>query len=93
MKIKKVTFDTFCTWEWEIEEDKNHCSICSTCFESPCKDCKISGYECPPVEGECSHLFHKHCLDEWFRSIKDDTKTCALCRSEFKIKVNYEINY
>lgn len=36
--------------------------------------CSVSHQDrihCPVVEGECGHIFHKHCIDEWLESHHD----------------------
>ena len=42
-----------------------------------------------PCETVCRHVFHKECLDEWY---KVGNKTCPLCRKEqqSKLKQLYE---
>ena len=39
-----------------------------TSFESPCPNCKNPGDDCPPLEGNCGHFFHLHCIYKWLET-------------------------
>ncbi|POY69988.1 hypothetical protein BMF94_7032 [Rhodotorula taiwanensis] len=47
------------------DDDDDVCGICRVAFDGCCPDCKIPGDGCPPVWGECTHVFHLHCLTKW----------------------------
>jgi len=53
--------------KWELGDNEN-CTICMTSYESPCPNCKIPGDECPPIEGNCGHFFHLHCIYKWLET-------------------------
>ncbi len=57
----------------KLNEDKNQCSICLEDITSKALDEK---------QLNCSHNFHKQCVDEWLKT----NKTCPLCRTPV---VNY----
>ena len=70
------------TWKWDVKESK--CSICFEIFERPCGQCKYGGDECGIIEGECSHIFHMHCI---YKAIEENKNLkCPLCRSDWKEK-------
>ena len=50
-------------WKWDIPDD--HCTICLNQFEMPCSKCKYGGDDCAPVQGNCGHDFHMHCIYKW----------------------------
>ncbi|KAG1741847.1 anaphase-promoting complex subunit Apc11 [Suillus paluster] len=59
-------------WLWNTgnanhdeDDEGNICGICHISFEGCCAWCKIPGTDCPLIWGECSHVFHMHCLLEW----------------------------
>jgi anaphase-promoting complex subunit 11 len=37
-------------------------------FEIPCPNCKTPGDDCPPLEGNCGHFFHLHCIYKWLET-------------------------
>lgn len=102
MKIRKVVWNAYCSWYWNINEE-NTCSICQNGFEHPCQDCTVPGVNCPPVESTCSHIFHSHCINKWFSSQQSEYKElidengmkipykdkCPNCRQIWKVKKNY----
>ncbi|GAA5913084.1 hypothetical protein JCM8208_000735 [Rhodotorula glutinis] len=47
------------------DDDDDVCGICRVAFDGCCPDCKVPGDGCPPVWGECTHVFHMHCLMKW----------------------------
>ncbi len=36
----------------------------------------------------CSHHFHKKCIDKWFRNCDDDDISCPMCRSKYELKLD-----
>ncbi|KAH9821144.1 anaphase-promoting complex subunit 11 [Melampsora americana] len=63
--------------EEELEEEL--CGICRNAFEGCCPDCKIPGDDCPLIWGECSHIFHMHCLLKWI-SEESSKQACPMDR-------------
>jgi anaphase-promoting complex subunit 11 len=53
-----------------------------TSFESPCPSCKLPGDDCPPIEGNCSHFFHLHCIYKWLNS---GNEKCPLDREPWSV--------
>ncbi|GAA5902584.1 anaphase promoting complex subunit 11 [Sporobolomyces salmoneus] len=47
------------------DDDEDVCGICRVAYDGCCPDCKIPGDACPPIWGECTHVFHMHCLLKW----------------------------
>ncbi|KAK6904788.1 anaphase-promoting complex subunit 11 [Kwoniella mangroviensis CBS 10435] len=47
------------------DEDDEVCGICQNAFEGCCPECKVPGDDCPLIWGECTHVFHMHCLLKW----------------------------
>ena len=41
--------------------------ICRNYFDAICAigDCNRPGDSCPIIAGECSHMFHYHCIQKW----------------------------
>ncbi|KAJ7058301.1 anaphase-promoting complex subunit 11 [Mycena amicta] len=61
-------------WRWDTGADHNDstseleddvCGICRVPYEGCCPSCKVPGDDCPLIWGECSHVFHMHCLLKW----------------------------
>lgn len=64
MKVKINEWHAVATWRWNIDNADN-CAICQYEYELPCPKCKTPGDECPPIQGECNHFFHMHCILKW----------------------------
>ncbi|KAK1921246.1 putative ubiquitin-protein ligase [Papiliotrema laurentii] len=61
------------------EDDDEVCGICRQAFEGCCPDCKVPGDDCPLIWGECSHVFHMHCLLKWIDT-ESSKQQCPLDR-------------
>lgn len=57
-------------------------------FESPCPTCKIPGDDCPPLEGNCNHFFHLHCIYKWL----ENNEKCPLDREPWVEKTISVLN-
>lgn len=68
-------------WKW-IANDEN-CGICRMAFEACCPDCSLPGDDCPLVWGNCSHVFHIHCIVKWLNS-QLNQQLCPMCRQVWK---------
>ncbi|KAK8844675.1 hypothetical protein IAR55_006524 [Kwoniella newhampshirensis] len=47
------------------DEDEDVCGICQNAYEGTCPECRVPGDDCPLIWGECTHIFHMHCLLKW----------------------------
>ncbi|POW14804.1 hypothetical protein PSTT_02736 [Puccinia striiformis] len=61
------------------EDDKDLCGICRVAFGGCCPDCKVPGEDCPLIWGECTHIFHMHCLLEWIAQ-ESSKQSCPMDR-------------
>lgn len=68
MKIKVESCTMVAEWAWDVKEGDDVCGICHSAYDGCCPNCKRPGDDCPLVWGECSHVFHLHCILTWFRS-------------------------
>ena len=60
--------------------DNEECVICQEIIES--KNSDDQSYEI--VKLECGHLYHKRCIENWYKSSKN--KDCPSCRKDISIK-------
>ena len=58
-------------------------------IECACPHCKFPGDDCPPIEGQCGHIFHLHCIYKWLDS---GTDKCPLDREIWKEKTESVVN-
>ncbi|KAL7420278.1 ubiquitin-protein ligase Anaphase Promoting Complex [Cryptotrichosporon argae] len=81
MKLTIKAYHAVAAWKWdtssephrlyaygtgdEDEDEDDVCGICQAAFESCCPECKVPGDDCPLIWGECTHVFHMHCLLKW----------------------------
>ncbi|KAH8829194.1 anaphase-promoting complex subunit 11 [Flagelloscypha sp. PMI_526] len=77
MKITVKSWNAVAQWRWDIsdpskpdeeeddDEEGNVCGICRNPYDGCCPSCKMPGDDCPLIWGECSHVFHMHCLMKW----------------------------
>ncbi|CAG9321828.1 unnamed protein product [Blepharisma stoltei] len=82
MKVKIEKWLGVARWAWDVPDPQ--CVICLLPFESPCPTCKNPGDDCAPIESECSHHFHLHCISHW---TSEGNEKCPCCRAVFRIKV------
>ncbi|KNZ46263.1 hypothetical protein VP01_741g4 [Puccinia sorghi] len=61
------------------EDDEDLCGICRVAFEGCCPDCKVPGEDCPLIWGECTHIFHMHCLLKWIAQ-ESSKQSCPMDR-------------
>lgn len=83
MKVKVKSWTAVATWKWIANDD--NCGICRMAFDGCCPDCKMPGDDCPIVWGQCSHVFHMHCILKWLNS-QPIHQQCPMCRQEWKFK-------
>lgn len=72
MKVIVKQWHAIAQWQWDTgktdengEPEEDVCGICRVPFEGCCPTCKVPGDDCPLIWGECSHVFHMHCLLKW----------------------------
>ncbi|KAI5118883.1 hypothetical protein M0805_003558 [Coniferiporia weirii] len=75
MKVHVKRWHAIAHWRWDTgtrdaddtEEDGEGdvCGICRVPYEGCCPSCKMPGDDCPLIWGECTHVFHMHCLLKW----------------------------
>ena len=81
MKVKINSWHAVAHWEWDIPDPT--CVICLQPFEAPCPTCKNPGDDCSPIESECGHYFHLHCITRW---TSEGNEKCPVCRADFRIR-------
>ncbi|KAH8101392.1 anaphase-promoting complex subunit 11 RING-H2 finger-domain-containing protein [Cristinia sonorae] len=71
MKVTVKNWHAIAQWRWDIgsnadeDEEGDVCGICRVAYEGCCPTCKMPGDDCPLIWGECTHVFHMHCLLKW----------------------------
>ncbi|GAA6064697.1 hypothetical protein JCM10212_005765 [Sporobolomyces blumeae] len=63
----------------EDDDEDDVCGICRVAFDGCCPDCKVPGDACPPIWGECTHVFHMHCLLKWLAT-ESSKQQCPMDR-------------
>ncbi|KAH0576383.1 RING-H2 zinc finger domain-containing protein [Spironucleus salmonicida] len=59
------------------------CSICKQPADFPCPVCEdLQTSKCKQISGQCGHLFHVHCIDNWIA----EHQTCPLCSESWQPK-------
>ncbi|GAA6016382.1 hypothetical protein JCM11491_002392 [Sporobolomyces phaffii] len=61
------------------DDDEDVCGICRVAYDGCCPDCKVPGDSCPPIWGECTHVFHMHCLLKWLAT-ESSKQQCPMDR-------------
>ncbi|GAW06248.1 anaphase-promoting complex subunit apc11 [Lentinula edodes] len=76
MKVEVKHWHAVAQWRWDTgvssddtnkgdDDEGDVCGICRVPYEGCCPACKVPGDDCPLIWGECSHVFHMHCLLKW----------------------------
>ncbi|KAI9197225.1 RING/U-box [Polychytrium aggregatum] len=90
MKITINSWNAHAYWKWVIgnaddegeDDDEDICGICRFPYDACCPNCKNPGDDCSLLWGECSHVFHLHCITQWLVT-RDH---CPMDRSVWKTK-------
>ncbi|KAI9316367.1 anaphase-promoting complex subunit 11, partial [Dichotomocladium elegans] len=82
MKLKLKSWTMAAYWSWDVEE-ADICGICQVVYDGCCPDCTTPGDDCPLIWGECSHVFHLHCLMKWHAS-STHGEQCPMDRRPWK---------
>ncbi|KAJ8593310.1 anaphase-promoting complex subunit Apc11 [Rhizopogon salebrosus TDB-379] len=76
MKVHIKHWSAVAQWRWNTgnsnhdqDDEGDVCGICRVPFEGCCPSCKMPGDDCPLIWGECSHVFHMHCLLKWLGTV------------------------
>jgi hypothetical protein len=86
ISIKNVKF--VCVSAYKVREEENKCNICLNKISECCIDCSLSIIDkdtvnCCAVSGEfCSHIFHSHCINKFFRANTHEEPKCPLCKEK-----------
>lgn len=85
MKINIKSWNMAAEWSWNIlREGEDSCSICHSKYDACCPTCKMPGDDCPLMWGECSHVFHLHCIVTWFQTSPNGER-CPMDRKPWRI--------
>mmetsp|Transcript_50106 Transcript_50106/g.128965 ORF Transcript_50106/g.128965 Transcript_50106/m.128965 type:complete len:87 (+) Transcript_50106:125-385(+) len=84
MEVQIKEWKAVAAWTWGMDED-DVCGICRHSYDSPCPACNMPGEDCPPMWGECNHVFHMHCILKWLQAQNQDAN-CPMCRRPWAFK-------
>lgn len=61
----------------------SNASLTTEQLETECCICHqpLSSSKCYRIK-KCKHVYHKHCIKEWYSSLNNTYKTCPLCRTQ-----------
>ncbi|KAJ7116622.1 anaphase-promoting complex subunit 11 [Mycena epipterygia] len=71
MTVTLKHWNAVALWQWHTNADGENadsediCGVCRVPYEGCCPSCRIPGDDCPLIWGECTHVFHMHCLLQW----------------------------
>nr|CAG8460136.1 10591_t:CDS:10 [Entrophospora candida] len=65
--ILTISWNSVAYWRWDVSNEEV-CGICRNLFDGCCPACRIPGDDCPLICGECTHVFHMHCLLKWLQT-------------------------
>ncbi|KAL7414952.1 anaphase-promoting complex subunit 11 RING-H2 finger-domain-containing protein [Mrakia frigida] len=94
MKVHVKNWQAVAIWRWDTaaqgedgkiapeDPDEEVCGICRLAFDSTCPECKIPGDDCPLIWGQCTHVFHMHCLLKWIDT-ESSKGQCPMDRREW----------
>jgi anaphase-promoting complex subunit 11 len=82
MQIKVNTWTVPAYWSWDVKNE-DVCGICQVAYDACCPTCTVPGDGCPLIWGECSHVFHMHCLIKWLNA-PNSQEQCPMDRIPWK---------
>ncbi|PAV19073.1 anaphase-promoting complex subunit Apc11 [Pyrrhoderma noxium] len=92
MKVRINRWHAIANWLWDTgtrgenedgeDGEGDVCGICRVPFEGCCPQCKLPGDDCPLIWGECTHVFHMHCLLKWIAT-PDSKQNCPMDRRKW----------
>ena len=66
----------------------DNCSICQSPLAGECLECQIyNDKECGISVGQCDHIFHKCCIDNWIEK-SEGTANCPFCFNVWNLSKN-----
>ncbi|CEP15202.1 hypothetical protein [Parasitella parasitica] len=83
MKINVISWTMAAQWSWDVKDEDDVCGICHSDYDGCCPNCKRPGDDCPLIWGECSHVFHLHCIETWFQSSTRE-ESCPMDRKPWQ---------
>ena len=70
---------------WNLEILNEECPICRNNILECCVECpNIENSECISIIGECSHVYHLHCIEKWIKT----KNVCPLDNKKWQYKKN-----
>ncbi|KAI7864652.1 anaphase-promoting complex subunit 11 [Spinellus fusiger] len=84
MRVHVKSWTMAAYWSWE-NTHSDTCGICQLAFDACCPQCTVPGDDCPLLWGECSHVFHMHCIMKWLSTTPHEAH-CPLDRLPWKNK-------
>ena len=68
---------------WNLETINEDCPICQCNIIESCVECSSNNkVDCISVMGECSHVYHLHCIERWIKT----KNVCPLDNKEWHYK-------
>jgi len=72
---------------WKYKASYTDCPICKVKLEQPCPECEANSTNknltCDVSKGNCGHVFHKHCIDNWIAK----STVCPVCSTPYNTQV------
>nr|CAG8435445.1 8169_t:CDS:10 [Entrophospora candida] len=84
--ILTISWNSVAYWRWDVSNEEV-CGICRNLFDGCCPACRIPGDDCPLICGECTHVFHMHCLLKWLQT-EGSRGMCPMDRGTWEIIKN-----
>ena len=64
-------------WTWSSDDDV--CAICQNPLDGVAEGAEFPGDDSPVVWGDCQHVFHLRCLQQWLST----NNSCPICRRDW----------
>lgn len=53
---------------WVLDTINDECPICRNNVLDTCVECDANARQCPSIMGECNHVYHLHCIEQWIKT-------------------------